>query len=445
MEGGVGEAAGAEARGVAFLDELRAELSGSGLDAGAILSRLVWLLSRARAGTWIATLMSRDPAQSRVTAADHAEPQMAEYVERYIAALQRPGRAPTAGLVQHVIETDSPLVLRSISYSDYMATVRPEGVEFMKRNAPPMATEGTKLGVLIVPLRARGAVLGTIGLHTKVGADISDDEVAWLQAAADVAAHALDGALVHAAATERLERLTASLRVALAATASQDLRLTLQVILDQETAGLGVDAADLLLVDQSGRRLTVGAHKGFAVASVPDYQLPVDDDLAAAFGAGPAPASLCDLNRLEQSARRSLLAREGFRTYRATPLVVGKRLVGVLEIFDRGELETDKEWLDFLELLATQAAVAIDHATLTGRLDRSHAEGSRGDGGNPQFTRSESQVLKLLVDGLTNRQIAQKVFLSESTIKFHVRQLLRKAGVRNRTELVRRATQGGWV
>jgi putative nucleotidyltransferase with HDIG domain len=47
---------------------------------------------------------------------------------------------------------------------------------------------------------------------------------------------------------------------------------------------------------------------------------------------------------------------------------------GVLEIFHRGRLEPDQEWLDFLNTLAGQAALAIDSANLFDNLQRSNID-----------------------------------------------------------------------
>lgn len=48
----------------------------------------------------------------------------------------------------------------------------------------------------------------------------------------------------------------------------------------------------------------------------------------------------------------------------------------------------------------------------------------------------EEEVLALMIDGLTNEQIAQKLGLSRSTIKFHVSAILSKLNVESRTEAV---------
>ena len=55
----------------------------------------------------------------------------------------------------------------------------------------------------------------------------------------------------------------------------------------------------------------------------------------------------------------------------------------------------------------------------------------------PELTNREKQALSLVIMGLTNREIAHKLFLSESTIKSHLNSAFRKLGVGSRAEAAR--------
>ena len=59
----------------------------------------------------------------------------------------------------------------------------------------------------------------------------------------------------------------------------------------------------------------------------------------------------------------------------------------------------------------------------------------------PVITRREKEVLQLIADGLTNHAIAEKLFISTTTVDTHRNSLLAKFDVRNTANLVRLAAQ----
>ena len=61
------------------------------------------------------------------------------------------------------------------------------------------------------------------------------------------------------------------------------------------------------------------------------------------------------------------------------------------------------------------------------------------------LTEREKEVLGLLVEGLTNPEIAQQLYVSKSTVKFHVSSILNKLQVSSRTEAVAKALQEGLI
>jgi DNA-binding NarL/FixJ family response regulator len=60
------------------------------------------------------------------------------------------------------------------------------------------------------------------------------------------------------------------------------------------------------------------------------------------------------------------------------------------------------------------------------------------------LTQREGQIVALIAEGLSNRQIAQKLFLSEGTVRNHVSVILEKTGLEHRTQIaVRYYSQSG--
>jgi DNA-binding NarL/FixJ family response regulator len=73
---------------------------------------------------------------------------------------------------------------------------------------------------------------------------------------------------------------------------------------------------------------------------------------------------------------------------------------------------------------------------------------SRGDGGKGDrdaLTDREQEVLRLVTDGKTNREIAEALFIAESTVNFHMKNILSKLHLRNRAEAVAYALRSGLV
>jgi DNA-binding NarL/FixJ family response regulator len=61
------------------------------------------------------------------------------------------------------------------------------------------------------------------------------------------------------------------------------------------------------------------------------------------------------------------------------------------------------------------------------------------------LTPREIEVLELLAEGLPNRAIADRLGISDQTVKFHVASIAGKLGAANRTDAVRRAVRRGLI
>ncbi|WFE62851.1 LuxR family transcriptional regulator [Micromonospora sp. WMMD714] len=66
------------------------------------------------------------------------------------------------------------------------------------------------------------------------------------------------------------------------------------------------------------------------------------------------------------------------------------------------------------------------------------AEGFTGRADGPRLTEAEARVATAIANGLSNREAAQRLFVSVKTVEFHLGNIFRKLGVRNRTELATR-------
>lgn len=171
-------------------------------------------------------------------------------------------------------------------------------------------------------------------------------------------------------------RYMAALRaVEMAIAASMDLSLTLRVLLEQVTGQLRVDAASILLFDAGTQQLVYGAGQGFQVGYQRDMRFSLNSGLAGKAVLKRRIVRAADLS-VEADAfwTAERVFKEGFVGYIALPLISQSAVVGVLEIFNRAELAGDTSWMNFLEALANQAAIALENARLLDNLHQANLE-----------------------------------------------------------------------
>ncbi|HJP72473.1 MAG TPA: response regulator transcription factor [Candidatus Limnocylindria bacterium] len=90
-----------------------------------------------------------------------------------------------------------------------------------------------------------------------------------------------------------------------------------------------------------------------------------------------------------------------------------------------------------LPMSRVHAAVVVDHLARTGRSGPSAADEVGG-----LLSAREQEVLRLLAEGMTDREIANALAISPRTVESHVSSVLRKLGVRNRAEAAQRYRSG---
>lgn len=95
--------------------------------------------------------------------------------------------------------------------------------------------------------------------------------------------------------------------------------------------------------------------------------------------------------------------------------------------------------------LASAIRQAVEGTVIT-RSGPPAAETPRGPQQNPGgLTERELAILKLVAEGLSNLDIASKLYVTEQTVKFHLSNIYRKLGVGNRTEATRYAYRNNLI
>jgi PAS domain S-box-containing protein len=215
---------------------------------------------------------------------------------------------------------------------------------------------------------------------------ISHDQVTGVQTCAlpicvligisDIAANALYRASLFDQTQLRLKRLAGLHSIDMAITSSLDQRLIMDLLLDQVTSQLQADGADVLLFHEDTNRLEYSGGKGKAGNNPKRRAVRLGDGLVGRMPIDRRAIHLPDVAGDQGEDVIALLKnlREPVGAYFAAPLVAKGKVKGVLEVFQAKAFSPDSEWLEFIETLATQAAIAIDNAELFDHLQHTNDE-----------------------------------------------------------------------
>ncbi|MFN8384137.1 MAG: GAF domain-containing protein [Anaerolineales bacterium] len=173
----------------------------------------------------------------------------------------------------------------------------------------------------------------------------------------------------------QIQRLKGLHTIDQAINSSMEMESTLNIILQQTLDLLHADAASILLFNDSQHRLDYASGKGFRSASASQTQVHIGEGLAGQVGLSRELLHIPDLSKVGgKFLRAELIIEDQFVEYFGVPLIAKDSLKGVLEIFNRTPLNSDSEWLNFLEILGGQTAIAIDNSLLFEGLQRSNTE-----------------------------------------------------------------------
>ena len=228
---------------------------------------------------------------------------------------------------------------------------------------------------LAVPLKVGDKVIGVIDVQSAEQESFSEDDERLMSIFAERAALALENARLYKQTQERLRQISAFRNIDIAITGAVDLRLTLRILLREVTSQLGVDAADVLLYNPHLQTLEYAAGHGFHTTALQHTNLRLGEGNAGKAAMERRTIHVANVQEVEDGLKKApLLPNEHFITYYGVPLLAKGGIKGVLEIFHRTQLNPGSDWLEFLEILAGQAAIAIDNATMFDGLQRSNIE-----------------------------------------------------------------------
>lgn len=238
--------------------------------------------------------------------------------------------------------------------------------------------EGIPLrAVLEVPMLYAGELIGVLTADETGDSQrkFTEADERLLSLFASQAAGAIHSARLFEKTARSLNHLQALRKIDRAISSSFDLHPILNTVVNHTITQLGVDAAAVLLFHPPLQTLEYAAGQGFRTAIAKSASVRLGSDFAGRVALERRVINISSAAMVpEKSNFATLWNSEGFESYYGVPLISKGEIKGVLEVFHRTPLPPNPEWLEFLETLAGQAAIAVDNTQLFDSLQKVNLE-----------------------------------------------------------------------
>ncbi|MEW6083080.1 MAG: PAS domain S-box protein [Chloroflexota bacterium] len=247
-------------------------------------------------------------------------------------------------------------------------------------NTDPLLIEANResmqpgLAGITLPIQSTAGPVGVLRLGIEAGRQVTPAEINLLSILAEITGNAIHRTELFDHSQEQIRRLTALRDIDSAIASSTDLRVTLNILSEHALKHLKVDAMDIFLYRPELQSLNLLSSAAFRTPSPSRPMLRIGEGLAGQVLVKGRIDHVIDLMNSAEAKKDPLLAREGFVTYIGVPLIVKGQIKGVFEVFHRTPLSPGAEWMQFLQTLAGQAAIAIDNAHLFDNLQKTNQE-----------------------------------------------------------------------
>jgi DNA-binding NarL/FixJ family response regulator len=209
-----------------------------------------------------------------------------------------------------------------------------------------------------------------------------------------------------------------------------------------------VVVADDQAAVREGLVLLLGTLPGIAVVGQAEDGVAAVEKVAAT----QPQVVLMDLNmpRLDgvEATRRIRADHPGTQVVVLTTYSDDESILGALQAGALGYLTKDATRAEIgRAVLAAAAGQAVLDPAVQQRLLSAavRAPASQPDHDPDELTPRESDVLRLIAPGKSNREIARALYVSEATVKTHVNRIFAKTGSRDRTQAIRYAYTHGYA
>lgn len=218
--------------------------------------------------------------------------------------------------------------------------------------------------LLAVPLVNQGRVIGAMNVQTRVYHAFSDDEVELLSLIADLAAGALEKAMLYEGMQRQIAELSALAEVSQTVTSPLYLDEMLEVVVEMAARVMNARLCSLMLLDETSGGLVLWATQRLSPAYRDKPPLKVGEGIVGLVAQTGQPLTVLDVRQDPHYRYADVARQEGVCSLLCVPLTVRDRIIGVFNCYTAASHRFTDDEIALFSTLANQTALAIENARL---------------------------------------------------------------------------------
>ncbi len=228
----------------------------------------------------------------------------------------------------------------------------------------PQTREHNFRSLLAVPLVNRERVIGALNVQTREFRAFTPDEVELAALISDLAAGALDRALLHDNMQRQIAELTTLAKVSETVTSPIYLDEMLDLVVEMAAKVMGAPVCALRLIDPGRGLLVVRSVKSDGVVFHDRPPLRIGEGVTGVAVRERRPVVVADVRVDPSYPFRDLATEEGLVSMLSVPLMVRERVIGALNCYTTRPRNFRAAEIALFSTLANQTALAIENAQL---------------------------------------------------------------------------------
>ena len=228
----------------------------------------------------------------------------------------------------------------------------------------PETQETRFQSLLAVPLINQGRVIGAMNVQTRLHHGFAGDEVELLGLIADLAAGALEKAMLYEGMQRQIVELSALAEVSETITSPRYLDEMLDVVVEMAARVMKARLCSVMLLDEVSGDLVLRATQHHSAAYRDKGPLKVGEGIAGRVAQTGKPITVLDVTAEPRYHHADVARQEGLCSLLCVPLAVRERVIGMFNCYTGEPHRFTGEEIALLTTVANQTALAIENARL---------------------------------------------------------------------------------